>query len=81
MSILVWVYAMEYRYDGTQEKCPLPLVKTRVILNKMAQGDRCWVLLSDGGSKSDIPRYLKRKQIPHTITTLENNNIEIVITR
>ncbi len=54
-------FLMLYKYDATDDKCPLPLVKMRVILNKMQQDDTCLIHISDKGSKKDIPRLLKQK--------------------
>ena len=52
---------MQYTYDGSEDKCPLPLVKTRVILKKMLPGDTCLIRISDSGSKNDIPKLLKKQ--------------------
>jgi len=52
---------MIYRYDGSQDKCPLPLVTVRVQLKTLEQGDEYIVLLKDKGSKQDIPKYLLEK--------------------
>ena len=54
-------FLMQYEYDATAEKCPLPLVKMRVILNKMQQGDSCLMQISDKGSIKDIPKLLKKQ--------------------
>lgn len=52
---------MHYHYDATQDKCPLPLVKLRVILKKMREGDECFISIADKGSKSDIPKLLHKQ--------------------
>jgi TusA-related sulfurtransferase len=52
---------MLYEYDATAEKCPLPLVKMRVILNKMQKGDEFLLHITDKGSKIDIPKLLKKQ--------------------
>ena len=52
---------MIYEYDGRKDKCPLPLVRMRVILNKMLATDECIVIIADSGSKQDIPKYLLGK--------------------
>ena len=49
---------MIYKYDGTEEKCPLPLVKMRVILKKMHYGDTFTLKICDKGSIKDIPKLL-----------------------
>ena len=70
---------MLYEYDATNERCPLPLVKTRVILKQMQKEDECIVKLSDSGSKSDIPKLLEKQQYDFQIKQLDNNEIEIKI--
>ena len=47
---------MNYEYDANKDKCPLPLVKLRVILKKMVAGDTCLLTIKDSGSKQDILR-------------------------
>lgn len=70
---------MIYSYDGTQEQCPLPLVKMRLLLKKMCCDDECIILLSDAGSISDIPAFLAKKGYLYSEQTLANGNIEIKI--
>ena len=52
---------MLYKYDGTEEKCPLPLVKMRVILKKMNFEDSLTINISDKGSIKDIPQLLAKQ--------------------
>lgn len=52
---------MIFEYDASEDKCPLPLVKMRVLLNKMKDNDVCIIKVADSGSKSDIPKYLTDK--------------------
>jgi len=52
---------MIYEYDGRKDKCPLPLVKMRVMLKKMLASDECIVIIADSGSINDIPKYLDNK--------------------
>jgi tRNA 2-thiouridine synthesizing protein A len=54
-------FIMLYEYDGTEEKCPLPLVKMRVILKKMQFGDTLTIKISDKGSMKDIPKLLTKQ--------------------
>lgn len=51
---------MIFNYDGTREKCPVPLVAMRLLLRKMFPGDRCVLLLKDAGSRQDIPKLLNK---------------------
>lgn len=70
---------MIYEYDARNDKCPLPLVKLRVILKKMTDNDRCILLIADSGSKSDIPKLLDKYEYPYRMTPIENNAIKIQI--
>ena len=46
--------------DLTSYRCPLPLVKVKMALKQLSDGDSVSVLLSDPGSRQDVPRYLKK---------------------
>lgn len=70
---------MIYEYDATLDKCPLPLVKLRVILKKMVDKDSCIIRLADNGSKSDIPRLLNKQQYSFTIKQLVDDVVELHI--
>jgi tRNA 2-thiouridine synthesizing protein A len=51
---------MLYEYDATQDLCPLPLVKTRVMLKKMMAGDLCIIQICDSGTKINLPQFLTK---------------------
>lgn len=70
---------MKYTYDGSQEICPLPLVKLRVILKKMLKGDTCSIRIADKGSKQDIPKLLVNQGYSFTQVNVEQNIIELNI--
>ncbi|WP_299494425.1 sulfurtransferase TusA family protein [uncultured Shewanella sp.] len=46
--------------DLTNDVCPLALVKFKLALKQQQNGNLC-VLLSDTGSKQDVPAFLKKK--------------------
>jgi TusA-related sulfurtransferase len=52
---------MIFNYDGSNDRCPVPLVTTRLLLKKMQSGDKCIVLLKDPGSVKDIPKLLTKQ--------------------
>ena len=52
---------MIYKYDGTAEKCPVPLIQLRLLLKKMIIGDECIIKVTDKGSLQDIPKLLTKK--------------------
>ena len=71
---------MNYQYDASEEACPLPLVKLRVMLKKMNVGDSCHLLIKDSGSKSDIPKLLDKLNHTYTSTVNEQGILELIIT-
>jgi len=70
---------MRYEYDATGEKCPLPLVKTRVILKKMQTNDSCVLRLADKGSKTDIPKFLTKQGYSFSQNKIDSTIIELNI--
>ncbi|GAA6204484.1 MULTISPECIES: sulfurtransferase TusA family protein [Thalassotalea] len=70
---------MIYQYDASKDKCPLPLVKMRVLLKKLQAQDTCIIRLADLGSKSDIPKYLTAKGYQYTQQQLDNSIVEFHI--
>jgi len=70
---------MLHEYDAINEKCPLPLVKMRVILKNMQANDKCLIRIADKGSKNDIPKYLTNAHYPFSSTILDNGIVELLI--
>ena len=70
---------MNYEYDASKEKCPLPLVKMRIILKKLKQNDIFVIRIADHGSKSDIPKYLTSKGFQYTQQQLSHSIVELHI--
>ena len=70
---------MQYEYDATGEKCPLPLVKTRLILKKMQADDSCVLRIADSGSKIDIPKLLSKQGYPFIQRQRDKTTIELHI--
>jgi len=50
--------------DVREDKCPMPLLKTKMALSKMSSQEVLCVLASDSGSLKDIPYYLSVVEIP-----------------
>jgi tRNA 2-thiouridine synthesizing protein A len=46
--------------DLTAHRCPYPLVQTKMLLKQLAAGDKLQILLSDPGSRQDVPQFLKK---------------------
>ena len=70
---------MLYNYVASLDKCPLPLVKTRVILKKMQIGDVCLIRIYDKGSKKNILNYLTKFAWSYSQQTISDNGLEIEI--
>jgi TusA-related sulfurtransferase len=70
---------MLYEYDARQDKCPLPLVKTRVLLKKMQEGDNCLVKLCDQGSIRDIPKLLVKQGYSFSQKKIDSDTVELLI--
>lgn len=70
---------MIYQYDGSNESCPLPLVKTRVLLKKMKQSDKCIIRIADQGSLTDIPKYLISKGYEFSQVSISPTIVELQI--
>jgi len=70
---------MLYKYDGTGDKCPLPLVKMRVILKKMTKGDTFIIKISDKGSIKDIPKLLAKQGYQYTEQYINQGVLQLLI--
>ena len=67
------------QYDGRLEKCPLPLVKTKLLLKQLSAGQTLTLLLADSGSIQDIPRLLSKLNIPFEQILLAKQQVKITI--
>lgn len=47
---------MEYSIDITKERCPMTMVKVKLKLSQIADGDILDVLLSEGEPLENVPR-------------------------
>ncbi len=70
---------MLHEYDATKDKCPLPLVKMRMILKKMQHDDTCLIRISDKGSLQDIPKYLASAGYIYTQRIVDITSVELSI--
>ncbi len=72
---------MIYHYDGSNEKCPLPLINLRLIIKKMQKGDFCIIKIRDSGSKEDIPKLLSKLNYHYSYkqNCIDSNVVEMTI--
>lgn len=57
--------------DASGLTCPMPLLKTKLRLNAMGDGQRLEVLATDAGSARDIPAFIKLSR--HCLEHQESN--------
>ena len=72
---------MIFQYDASQEKCPLPLVKLRLILKKMKREDVCIVKVRDLGSKDNIPKLLTKLRYCYRQRLIDDDLLEITLSK
>jgi len=70
---------MIYKYDGTGEKCPVPLVQLRLLLKKMHPGDKCIVTIDDLGSRNDIPKLLNKQGYHYSEQSIGDGIVQISV--
>lgn len=56
--------------------CPMPVVKTRLAIDRLAPGDVLRVLATDRGSLKDIPAWAEATG--HQLVSVEERDAEIV---
>jgi len=72
---------MIYEYDASTEKCPVPLVKLRLLLKKMSKDDFCLFKISDPGSLTDIPKLLTKQGYSYKENWQNKRVLELLISR
>ncbi|MDP5292711.1 sulfurtransferase TusA family protein [Oceanimonas sp. CHS3-5] len=67
--------------DASALRCPLPLLELKLWLKAAGNGQRLRLVLTDPGSRQDIPAYLER--IGQGLEVVENNNhrLELIVTK
>ena len=70
---------MIFNYDGSNDKCPVPLIRMRLLLKKMQEGDQCLLLLKDTGSIKDIPKLLTKQGYCYSQQGKGNGIVEVIV--
>lgn len=67
--------------DASTWRCPLPLLKVKLWLKTAANGQQLRLLITDTGSRQDIPAYLLR--MGHAIITESDHDhlLTLIITK
>lgn len=63
--------------DLTAYRCPVPLVKTKLAIKPMGHGEQIHLVLSDHGSRSDVPQFLKNQG--HELIELHNEPASLAL--
>ena len=67
--------------DLTPYRCPLPLVKVKLALKQLSSGECIRVLLSDPGSRQDVPRYFKKAGFNFTVFEDHDTILSLTVTK
>ncbi len=65
--------------DLTAIRCPLALVKVKLALKQLEDGEVLCVSLSDIGSRQDVPRFLKKVGYRYSEVSNDENMLTIKI--
>lgn len=63
--------------DLTPFRCPIPLVKVKLALKSMDAGETLHILLSDSGSRRDVPVYLEKQG--HRVEVLRDDAAQLAL--
>ncbi|GGQ12563.1 sulfurtransferase TusA family protein [Shewanella litoralis] len=67
--------------DLTPYSCPYPLVKVKLLLKQLQVGETLHVLLSDHGSRRDVPLLMKKMGFGIEIIKDESHCLSVIITK
>ncbi|MCF1428837.1 MAG: sulfurtransferase TusA family protein [Shewanella sp.] len=67
--------------DLTAFRCPVPMVRVKMALKGLATGMQLHVLLSDSGSRQDVPAFLKKHGFEVSQTETREGHLLLVIIR
>ena len=67
--------------DLTAFRCPVPMVRVKMALKGLATGMQLHVLLSDPGSRQDVPAFLKKHGFKVSQTETREGHLSLVIVR
>ncbi|MGL5390749.1 MAG: sulfurtransferase TusA family protein [Shewanella sp.] len=47
--------------DLTSFRCPVPLIRSKLLFKSLSVGESMHILLSDSGSRRDVPLFFKKQ--------------------
>ncbi|WP_394174209.1 sulfurtransferase TusA family protein [Thalassotalea litorea] len=65
--------------DARDWKCPRPLIETKLALRRLSPGQKMRLIISDSGSKQDIPKWLSSAGFEYALMPLHDEVMEIII--
>ncbi len=60
--------------DAREDRCPMPLLKAKLSLSKMQEGERLYIMAIDSGSLKDIPHYVEITELS-LLSQAEENGV------
>ncbi|EGM69588.1 sulfurtransferase TusA family protein [Shewanella sp. HN-41] len=67
--------------DLTPFRCPVPLVRVKLALKSMSSGETLHILLSDSGSRRDVPLFLKKQGYNIQVLCDDAIQLALVVTK
>ena len=49
----------QQQLDASGMECPMPLLKTKLALKQLSEGEVLWVIATDSGSWRDIRKFIE----------------------
>ncbi|NTS75973.1 sulfurtransferase TusA family protein [Catenovulum sp. SM1970] len=70
---------MQHFLDATSLKCPMPLLKLKLLLKKCELCDTIELLVADNASVKDIPAWAEKKGYLVQCNKINNHVVSIMI--
>ncbi|WP_230657179.1 sulfurtransferase TusA family protein [Psychrobacter sp. I-STPA10] len=63
--------------DGQNLSCPMPLLKTKVALRTLADGDMLYVIATDPNSQADITAFCHQSQLSLQQASTDSHGLNV----
>ncbi|MFD1007613.1 MULTISPECIES: sulfurtransferase TusA family protein [Oceanisphaera] len=67
--------------DASAWRCPVPLLQVKLWLKEAQGGQQLQLVMTDAGSRQDIPAYLLRMGHSITVASENANMLTLIITK
>ncbi|SHH25093.1 sulfurtransferase TusA family protein [Ferrimonas marina] len=65
--------------DLRQERCPLAFVKAKLAIRDRDPGQALAILISDPGTRRDVPRWLQKVGIEYELTQQDDKHWVVIL--